>query len=387
MRHDDAKRALTSFSIASFLNDLGSDAVKPFWPMFVTGVLGAPASILGLLDGIGDAISYASRLPAGWLSDRLGKRKPMIWTGYTLAGFSRIGYALSPAVGWLFPFKAMDRLGKMRDPPRDALLADVTPKKHRGRAFGTLTAMDNLGATLGPLFGLLLFGLLGYRWLFALAALPSLIGAALVLSVVHEHRGKGLNTHPFRSLTNSFWRFAVLNALFALGWISLSFMVLSATATGRIPVAVTPLLFLAMSLCAVGSSAATGRLIDRVGRKPMLVVASLLFAATMAGFLALESSASTGIMSWILAFALFALYGIHYGAFTTAQPAFAVELLSPGMRAFGSGIYQSIFGFATLIASTLAGVLWQFASPATAFMYAAIIASVASAAFVVFLKR
>src|SRR3989338_8038894 len=126
-RNKDTK-AVRSFAAASALNDKGSDMVRPFWPIFVTSVLGAPMAFLGLLDGLGDAISQSIRFPAGYLSDKYRKRKIFIWLGYILAGLSRIGYALSRFALWLIPFKVMDRMGKMRAPPRDAMLSEITHK-------------------------------------------------------------------------------------------------------------------------------------------------------------------------------------------------------------------------------------------------------------------
>ncbi len=404
--HSDAKRSLKTFSIASLLNDMGADAVKPFWPSFVTGVLGAPVSVLGLLDGIGDAVSYASRWPAGWLADRFHKRKPLIWLGYFFAGLSRIGYAIAPAISWLFPFKVMDRLGKMRDPPRDALLADVTPAAKRGRAFGVLTAMDNVGAAVGPLLGLLLISMLSwllldtfsfdlprpevklvYALLFALAGIPSLISAFLVLTRVHEHRPKGLHFYALKKkLGKPFWRFVAINAFFALGWISLSFLVLSATAEGRVSLVFTPLLFVAMSAAAVISSVFAGKLADRRGTKPLLVFGAVLFPLTMAGSLLFESTQPTGAAAWGGAFLLFALYGAHYGAYTALQPTYVTQLLPRQVRAYGGGVSQALFGFSTLIASTTAGLLWHYFNPETAFFTAALVTLAATIGMMVWLK-
>lgn len=381
----EMRRDLRIFSAASFLNDFGADAIRPFWPLFVTSVLGAPASVLGLLDGLGEVISYGSRFPSGWLSDRLRRRKPIVWLGYLLAGLSRVGYALSPAVAWLFPFKAMDRLGKMRDPPRDALLADVVPKKEHGRAFGLLTAADNAGATLGPLFGLLLFALLSFRGMFAAAAIPSLVGAAGIYILIKEHRPK---PHGIRKakLGKEFYRLAAVAGMFALGWISVSFMVLHATNVEGLPAYLAPALFFIMSAFSVAFSAIFGRLSDRLGKKRMLLNSYLLYAIVAAGFFAIHVAGITGVAGIVASFLLFALYGMHYGGISSIQPAFVVDIVPQGSRAYASGLFSAAFGFAAMFASVAAGILWDLATPAAAFGYAAVVSAAATAAAAALLK-
>lgn len=378
---------LAVFSTASFLNDLSGDGIKPFWPSFVTQVLGAPPGILGLLDGLGEAISYGSRMPAGWLSDKLRRRKTMIWLGYLLAGLARLGYALAPVVGWLFPLKAMDRLGKLRDPPRDSFVAEAVPRRQRGHAFGVLNAMDSLGATIGPLLGLVAFAIFGYRGLFALAAIPSLLASLAVFRFIKEGHRHGVQEHYHDHFGPGYWPLVVLSGLFALGWMSTSFMVLIATAPGRMPLALAPFLFVLMSLCSTLLSFAVGTWSDRIGRKPILLLGYALFALTSLGFLALQTSGLTGTAGMAAAFVLFMLYGAHYGVMTAIQPAYVTDLVKPHSRAFASGIFQAVFGFAAFGASTMAGILWQVSSPATAFGVAAAFTGLATVLAAGILKK
>ncbi len=382
MASTNQKKTLRTFALASFLNDLGSDAIRPLWPLFVTSVLGAPATVLGLLDGLGEVISYGSRMPAGLISDRFGKRKPLVWAGYLIAGLGRLGYALAPSVGWLFPFKAADRIGKIRDPPRDALLADITKPTQRGRAFGFLQAADHLGATVGPLFGLLLFGLLGFRWTFILAAIPSLIAAVCVLAFVRE---KKPSHHEILvdHYGKPFWRLALFSSLFGLGWISLSFMVLAAINLQGQSIAWSPVLFFVMSLCAVISSIITGRISDSVGRKKVLIASYLAYALVPTGFFIAQYLTPQGAYGIGLSLFLFSLYGLHYGAMSTVQPAFISDLIPSSHRASAMGTFQTIFGCSALAASVLAGALWDLFSPSAAFGAAAILSIVATMIFAV----
>ena len=144
----DEKRDLYVFSLASFLNDLGSDIIYPIWPLFVTVFLGADVIVLGILDGIGDALVSVSSAFSGYLSDKFRKRKIFIWTGYISAAIARFGYAF---LNWkyLIPFKALDRAGKIRSAPRDAMIAELSTERDRGTNFGFLRTMDNLGAIVG----------------------------------------------------------------------------------------------------------------------------------------------------------------------------------------------------------------------------------------------
>jgi hypothetical protein len=170
LMHNRTKRFMAVFSSASFLNDFGSDMIYPIWPLFVTSFLGANVAVLGLIDGIGDAVVSMSQAGSGYLSDRLRKRKVFIWTGYLLGSLSRVGYALSTIWQSLIPFRILDRFGKIRGAPRDAIVADVSTRENRGRNFGLLRAMDNLGAVFGIIACTLLFAFIGYRNLSLLAS-------------------------------------------------------------------------------------------------------------------------------------------------------------------------------------------------------------------------
>jgi len=145
MEKKETRKTVRTFAFASFLNDLGSDMIYPVWPLFVTSVLGANMAVLGFIDGLGEAIVSISQAASGYVSDRLRRRKIFIWTGYLFGSLSRIGYALTTLWQHLIPFKIMDRAGKIRGAPRDAIIADISTEENRGKNFGLLRAMDNLG--------------------------------------------------------------------------------------------------------------------------------------------------------------------------------------------------------------------------------------------------
>jgi len=165
--HRQSKKSIVVFSLASFLNDFGSDIIYPIWPVFVTALPGVNMAVLGLIDGLGEAIVSISQAGSGYLSDRLKKRKVFIWTGYFFGAMSRVGYAFSTVWQHLVPFKVLDRAGKMRGAPRDAVVADLSTDENRGRNFGLLRTMDNLGAVCGIITSIFLFGYLGWSYMHA----------------------------------------------------------------------------------------------------------------------------------------------------------------------------------------------------------------------------
>lgn len=358
---DPSQKTIRVFAAASFLNDLGSDIIYPIWPLFVTGVLKANMAALGFLDGLGDALVALSQAASGYLSDRIRRRKIFIWMGYLCGSISRLGYALSSVWQHLIPFRILDRVGKIRSAPRDAMIAEVTTEKNRGRTFGFLRAMDNLGAVCGILLCIVLLPLLGFRLLFALAALPSLLGALLIVFSIREKREgdrgifKGLS---FKDISPNLRLFMLLNALFALGAFSYSFLLIYAKDLG-FKVAFIPVLYLVFTATASLLSIPFGRLSDRIGRKRVLILGFLLWAAVCTGAIFIHRQ--------LFLPALFILYGAHKGALEPVQRTLVCELSPLAFRASCLGTFQMIIGLCAFPASVIAGWLWENAGPVAPF--------------------
>jgi MFS family permease len=351
------KKLLAAFSVASFLNDFGSDIVYPLWPKFVLLFVGANMEVLGLVDGLGDAMVSISQAFSGYVSDRLGKRKVFIWTGYLLGGTSRIGYALSATWQHLIPFRVLDRFGKMRGAPRDAMVADISTRENRGRNFGLLRAMDNIGAVCGITTSILLFSLLGYANLFLLAAVPSIVSALIILALVRDRKTeklfKGL---MLTDLTPNLRLFLFQNALFSLGAFSYSFILIYADNLGfKIPftffeIPDIAVFYLIFTVVASLMSLPFGRLADVIGRKKVLLMSYVFWGAMCLGLIYAGSLA--GIVS------LFVLYGLQKAAAEPVQRAFVSELAPEKYRASVLGAYQLVIGLSALPASLVAGILW-----------------------------
>lgn len=376
----EPKKTIRTFALASFLNDLGSDMIYPVWPLFVTTILKANMAVLGFLDGLGDALVSISQAGSGYISDRIKKRKVFIWTGYLLGALSRLGYSISTIWPHLVPFRVLDRAGKIRSAPRDAIVADVSTKENRGKNFGLLRAMDHLGAVFGILICIALFSLLGYRILFALAAIPSVVSAFLVFTLIKERKTGPIKIYKgisLKDLNRNFRLFLVSSSFYALGAFSYSFLLIYAKKFG-FRLSFVPVLYLIFTLSAFLFSYPFGRLSDKIGRKSVLLISYLFWIAVC-----LVVISEPNRMMIIL---VFILYGAHKGALEPVQRTFVCELAPPEFRASYLGGFQMIIGLCTLPASFVAGVLWDTLGILVPF-YLSLILTIISGTMLLFVKR
>jgi len=353
------RRFMAVFSTASFLNDFGSDMIYPVWPLFVTAFAGANAAVLGFIDGLGDAIVSLSQAGSGCLSDRIRKRKVFVWLGYLFGASSRIGYASASVWQHLIPFRVLDRSGKMRGAPRDAIVADVSTDDNRGRNFGLLRAMDNLGATFGIITCLVLVGAFGLgflRTLFLLASIPSFIGATLVFLFIRDRKTNQLfRGLRLRDLAFNFRLFLFLSSLFALGSFSYSFLLYFVGELGLgttfLPLFEIQILFyLLFTVVASLMSFPFGWLADKAGRKIVLILSFAFWGLVCLGFANASSLLAVGL--------LFALYGLHKAAIEPIQKTLVSELSPRDFRASTIGTFQMVTGLFAFPASLMAGLLW-----------------------------
>ena len=349
----EEKKVIRIFALASFLNDFGSDMIYPVWPLFVTEVLKANMSVLGFIDGLGEAIVSFSQALSGYISDRIQRRKIFIWIGYFLGALSRIGYALSPTWKHLIPFRVIDRGGKIRSAPRDAIIAEASTDANRGRNFGLLRAMDHLGAVAGILTCLLLINLLGYRQLFMLAALPTLIGTIVILRMIKEKKPEGRRLYKgydFRHLDFNLKILFTLSALFALASFSYSFLLIFAREFG-FKTSLVPVLYLIYSVFAFLTSIPFGRLADKIGRKKVLWMGYGIWVTVCLVFLLGQSK--------LILILGFIFYGTHKGALEPVSKTLVAELAPPQFKASILGAFQMVVGLCALPASMVAGLLWD----------------------------
>jgi MFS family permease len=353
MSENESKKTVRTFAIASFLNDFGSDIIYPIWPLFVTTFLGANMTVLGFIDGLGDAIVSLSQALSGYISDRIRKRKVFVWVGYLFGSLSRIGYAFSNSWHYLIPFRILDRAGKIRSAPRDAIIADVSTKENRGENFGLLRTMDNLGAVCGIVTCLLFFGLLGYKKLFLIASIPSIIGALLIFSLIKEKTVSDIKIYKgisLKDLDKNFRLFLLLSSFFALGSFSYSFLLIYAKEFG-FNITFIPVLYLIFTVVASIFSLPFGKLSDKLGRKPILIL-SFIFWGIICLILIFIHNHSAIILTFVL-------YGLHKGALEPVQRTFVSELAPVEFRASSLGGFQMVIGLCALPSSLIAGLLWD----------------------------
>jgi len=375
--------------VVSFLADTAGEMIYPLIPLFITVTLGAPASVLGLIEGVAESVASLLRVVSGWLADRLGRSKPLVALGYGLAALAKPLLALAPAWPFALIARAVDRTGKgLRGAPRDALIAAWTPEGERGHAFGFHRALDTAGAVLGPLLALLGLWLAqgNLRLVFLLATIPALLAVLAIVPVRERPRaqtaeGAGApSREPLLSFnltgySGAFKRYLLVTLIFALGNSSDVFLLLRAKQLGFDTVRVV-LVYALYNVVYASLSLPAGIRSDRIGRRRLLLAGLLIFAAVYLGF-ALVANA---LLVWVL----FAVYGAYIAFTEGVGKALISDLVPAERRATAFGLCSALVGVTALVASVIAGVLWDRVGPAAPFLYGSI-AALLAAAFLWFL--
>ncbi|HEU4977699.1 MAG TPA: MFS transporter [Solirubrobacteraceae bacterium] len=345
-------------SWVSFFQDAASELLYPVIPLFVTSVLGAPPSILGLIEGVAEGTAAAGKAVSGRLADRF-RRKPLIGIGYGISSVAKPIIGL--AGGWPLVLVARftDRVGKgMRTSPRDALLAADVPAELRGAAFGFHRAADTAGAVVGPLLGLALYEALDHhlRPLFFVAAGPALISVALI-RFVHEapaapvpaRAAEDALAPPREPLPRAYWKVVGFLALFGLANFSDAFVILRAKDLGLGFVSIV-LVYALYNACYAGLSYPAGAVSDRMPRR-------LVFAGGLAFFaIAYVGLGLAGSGGWVWLF--LPIYGAYTALTDGVGKAWVADLLPRGAYGSGLGYYQAITGGCALLAGVWAGLAW-----------------------------
>lgn len=357
-------RNVWAVGFTSFFMDISSEMVINILPLFLANVLGVQTSIIGLIEGIAEATASILKMFSGWLSDKLGGRKWLAVTGYALSALSKPFFYIAGTWGLVAGVRWADRVGKgIRTAPRDALVADSTPKEMRGLAFGFNRAMDKGGAMLGLLIAALVVWLAQKTTLdltrstFQTIVLISLVPAFLaVLSLAigtQDVAVSGQRAAPkfsLRSMGKPFNIFLVIVSIFTLGNSSDGFLVLRAQNLG---ISVTGILVMLAVYNLVVTLVATpaGSLSDRVGRRRLIIGGWLVYAVIYLGFALAQSAWQV----WLL----YVAYGLYFGmAFGTAN-ALVADLVPENLRGTAYGTYNAVIGLLAFPSSLIAGLLWQ----------------------------
>ena len=371
----------------SFFTDTASEMVYPLLPLFLTRVLGAGAMSLGVIEGVAEGANSVLKILSGWLTDRSGQPKKLVLAGYALSSAVRPLIAFVTAWPQVLGLRFTDRLGKgIRSSPRDAMLASFAPEKTRGRVYGFHRAMDHAGAVFGPLVATayLYFYPEAYRSLFTWTLVPGIIVVLLILRVPNQRTPVKLNAAarsdedgpPKRSnegetkLPRRFYLAMAVIFLFALGNASDAFILLRLNDLGVRPVWI-PLLWSALHVVKMSSSVVGGALSDRFGRRAMIILGYLWYAAIYAAF-AWASALPVVI-------AVFLAYGLYFGFTEGVEKAWVADMAPSTGRGLAFGIYNGALGFGGLAASLIFGLIWTRISPQAAFMTGAALALAATA--------
>jgi MFS family permease len=363
-------RSIWALGFVSLFMDISSEMIHGLLPTFLVTVLGAGAETVGLIEGVGEATAAISKLFSGRLSDRLGKRKLLAVLGYALGALSKPLFALAPSASWVLAARFTDRIGKgVRDAPRDALIGDLVPPEMLGAAYGLRQALDTVGALAGPLLAMALMAAFedDYRLVFWLAVIPGFVAVAILALGVRERPRDpaAVETRmPIRRaelgrLGILFWGIVGVATVLTLARFSEAFLLLRAAGAGLSP-ALVPTVLALMNLVYAVSAYPMGALSDRVGRKPMLAAG---FGVLIAADVALALAPGIGIVMLGVA-----LWGLHLGMTQGLISALVADAAPAELRGTAFGLFNFASGIALLLASAIAGMLWELIGPSATFL-------------------
>ncbi|MDX2251301.1 MAG: MFS transporter [Nitrospira sp.] len=366
-----------ALGFVSLLMDVSSEMIHSLLPLFMVTTLGTGAIAVGIVEGLAESVALIVKVFSGALSDYLGRRKPLALFGYALGALTKPLFAMSSSLGLVVIARLLDRVGKgVRGAPRDALVADITPPSLRGAAFGLRQSLDTVGAFLGPVLAVALMLLWAddFRAVFWVAVVPGLMAVALLQFGVQEPESstvhKGINPITAKNLarlSRAYWWVVGIGAVFTLARFSEAFLILRAQQVGM-SIAFAPLVMIAMNLVYAITAYPFGRLADYVSHGKLL------------GFGLLVLIAADGVLAaagnWGIVVVGVGLWGMHMGMTQGLLVAMIAEHAPADLRGTAYGIFNLACGVAMLVASVLAGLLWDQLGPSFTFYAGAVFCTV-----------
>ncbi|MCK4433289.1 MAG: MFS transporter [Methanomicrobia archaeon] len=349
----------------SLFTDLSSQMVFPLIPLFLTNVLGAGGMVVGLVEGAAETTASLLKVFSGYWSDKIEKRKPFVLIGYGISSLTKPLFAFSYMWQSVLGIRIAERVGKgIRTAPRDVIVAQSCDADVMGKAYGIHRFMDGIGSIFGATLAFLLLPLFGFRKIFLLAFIPSIIAVLLILFVKEEKREhspkpKSLEV-SFKALTPRLKYFICISTIFALGNFGYAFLLLRAINLGlssHMAILLYIIYYIAYSIFIIPA----GIFSDRVGRKRVILIGYGLFGLTSLGLIFVSN------LSQIIV--LFISYGIFYAMIDGVQRAFIVDLSPPSLKGTALGTFHASVGLAALPGGFIAGLLWDTISPETTFIF------------------
>ena len=350
--------------------DISSEIIHALLPLFLTTTLGVSVAMVGLIDGIAEATASITKVFSGYISDRMGRRKPLILLGYGLGALSKPLFALAGTAPVILSARFADRIGKgLRGAPRDALVADVTPPAVRGRAFGLRQSLDTVGGFAGPLLAIALMAAFAndMRLVFWVAVIPAILAVLCVIFGVEE-RADRASTKPKRPpitfadlkrFDRPFWGVVALGVVFSLARFSEAFLILKASAEG-LPLTYAPAVLVAMNAVYALGAYPAGVASDRVS--PRLLLGGGLVCLILADLVLALVSGLAGTFAGI------ALWGLHMALTQGLMAKLVADRAPPELRGSAFGVFNLAAGLALLAASVVAGLMWDRLGPGATFI-------------------
>lgn len=375
----DVPATVWTLGFVSLLMDVSSELIHSLLPVFLTTVVGASMVDVGLIEGIAEATAAIAKVFSGALSDRIGKRKLLVGIGYGLAAVTKPVFPLASTAWEVLAARFVDRIGKgIRDAPRDALIADVTPPTIRGASYGIRQALDTVGGFAGPLLAVALMALYAdnFRAVFWWAVVPAALAVLLIVVGVREpdgtrataERGWPVHMAQLKRMPPAFWVVVAIGVVFALARFSQAFLVLKAQAEG-LALALIPLVFVWMNLVYALTATPAGILSDNIGRVNVLLcgLGALVVADLALAFIPGLGGTVIGVGLW----------GLYLGFSQGLLSALVADTAPEDLRGTAFGLFNLVTGAALLAASVLAGWLWQAFGPTATFSAGAVFSGAA----------
>jgi len=378
--HPPIPRAVWVLGFVSLLMDVSSEMIHSLLPVFMVSVLGASVLMVGIVEGIAEATALIVKVFSGTLSDRLGRRKGLAVLGYGLGALSKPLFALATTLPLVLSARFIDRIGKgIRGAPRDALIADLTPPAIRGAAYGLRQSLDTVGAFAGPMLaiGLMILFAGDFRLVFWCAVIPAFLCVALLIAGVREPDAPAgerkvrvpIHWRTLRQLSRDYWWVVAIGGIFTLARFSEAFLILRARDFG-LPDTYAPAVLIAMNLVYALTAYPAGRLADRMDHRTLLLagLAVLVVADLVLAFASGLAGVAAGVVLW----------GLHMGLTQGLLATMVANTAPAALRGTAFGFFNFVSGIAMLVASVLAGGLWDAFGPAATFTAGAGICAVAA---------
>ena len=372
-----AARSIWALGFVSMFMDISSEMIHVLLPVYLVTVLGTSTLTVGFIEGIAEATANITKIFSGALSDWLGKRKLLTTIGYGLAAFTKPIFPLAATVGWVVAARFIDRIGKgIRDAPRDALIADIAPADLRGASFGLRQSLDTVGAVVGPLAAIVLMVLSSdnFRFVFWIAVVPAFMSLAVMIFAVQEPARHEADTKPrlrledARRLSNRFWAVVGVATILTLARFSEAFLILRSQNVG-LPLSLVPAIMVVMNVVYALAAYPAGVLSDRLGRGGLLAVG--MMCLIVADLILALGPTITLVMLGV------AFWGLHMALTQGLFASLVADTAPADLRGTAFGVFNFAGGIAMLVASALAGGLWDAYGPAATFLAGAGFAAVA----------